>query len=266
MESQLSLNKLFPLIRSINLHLPADHRLRVLAADPPIDWSKVASAKDLAPFMNRDVSIASVMETEVLSRHRRALMLFGIFHLLHGAAPDGGNAVTIYEKTYPGRTFVISDFGYYGDDPKSAASLGTLNWPSRSLLLTKGNWLGALSLGDFLPTPITTDNDCNVVDEFASGPKHDVSSLIDAFLYLGPQNLRLKEKLPADIALDTAYQTEWQRRNSLMGLPGASTLEQMNQQTVAGAGDPVLSIPRQPDAKQFYPFIKQNCMERRAQH
>ena len=32
---------LFPLVRRINQKLPAQKRLRVAAADPPIDWSKV---------------------------------------------------------------------------------------------------------------------------------------------------------------------------------------------------------------------------------
>lgn len=104
--------QLYPLVRSINQKLPAEKRLRIVAADPPIDWDQVHNPKDVAPFMERDVSIASVMEKEVLSRHRKALMLFGIFHLLHGSGPDAGDAVTIYERHYPGRTFVISDLGY----------------------------------------------------------------------------------------------------------------------------------------------------------
>ena len=42
-----------------------------------------------------------MMEKEVLSKHRKALMLFGIFHLFHGAGVGPGNAVAIYEKDYP---------------------------------------------------------------------------------------------------------------------------------------------------------------------
>ena len=78
--------QLYPLVRSINQGLPAKHRLRIVAADPPIDWSKIHSYADLTPFFDRDGSIASVMESEVLAKHRKALMLFGVFHLLHGGA------------------------------------------------------------------------------------------------------------------------------------------------------------------------------------
>jgi hypothetical protein len=82
--------QLYPLVRSLNQRLPATSRLRIVAADPPIDWSKIRSYEDLTPFFDRDGSIASVMEREVLSKHRKALMLFGIFHLLHGGGPGKG--------------------------------------------------------------------------------------------------------------------------------------------------------------------------------
>jgi len=39
-----------------------------------------------------------------------------------------------------------------------------------------------------------------------------MEDLVDAFLYLGPQDLRLWEKIPADIALDYDYMRELDRR------------------------------------------------------
>jgi len=47
--------------------------------------------------------------------------------------------------------------------------------------------------------------------------------MVDAILYLGPQDLRLKEQIPADIALDIDYMTELQRRESLTGFLGSRT-------------------------------------------
>jgi hypothetical protein len=77
----------FQLVRQINKHLPSEKKLRVLAGDPPVDWSKIKSFDDWRSqhFGDRDQTIASVMEKEVLSKHRKALMLFGTFHLFHGA-------------------------------------------------------------------------------------------------------------------------------------------------------------------------------------
>ncbi len=49
-----------------------------LARDPPIDWTAVKSQEDFLPFTERDTTIASAMENEVLSKRHKALMLFGL--------------------------------------------------------------------------------------------------------------------------------------------------------------------------------------------
>ena len=76
----------FPLVRALNQKLPPERRLRVLAGDSPVDWDQIKSMDDVIRLVHRDASIASVMEKEVLSKHRKALMLFGTFHLMHGSA------------------------------------------------------------------------------------------------------------------------------------------------------------------------------------
>jgi hypothetical protein len=256
--------QLYPLVRTLNQRLPAASRLRVLAADPPIDWSQIRSYEDLTPFFDRDGSIASVMEREVLSKHRKALMLFGVFHLLHGGGPGEGDAVTRYERHYPGRTFVISDLGYYGtgDEPLADANASGGIWPS--LLRTKNSRLGSLGLDSFLPSPLTTDQDCNVSEAFAGKSSKTVADQIDAFLYLGPQKSLLAEPVPADIALDRAYRSEWLRRMKLVGLPGPSTLEEVDAQIVASAAHPTLTpAPRQPVSQEMKLRIRQDCLSRK---
>ena len=256
--------QLYPLVRSLNQRLPATNRLRIVAADPPIDWSKIQSYQDLTPFFDRDGSIASVMETEVLSKHRKALMLFGVFHLLHGGGPGQGDAVTRYERDYPGRTFVISDLGYYGtgDEPLADANASGGVWPS--LLTTKNSQLGSLGLDSFLPSPLTTDQDCNVVDAFGGKSPKTVADQIDAFLYLGPQKSLLVEPIPADIALDRAYRSEWLRRMKLVGMPGPSTPEEVDAQIVASAADPIMTPPhRQPVSQEMKLRIRQDCLSRK---
>jgi hypothetical protein len=56
--------QLFPLVRAINQKLPTTKRLRVLACDPPIDWDTVKTSEEANKFVDRDASIASVMEKE----------------------------------------------------------------------------------------------------------------------------------------------------------------------------------------------------------
>jgi hypothetical protein len=107
--------QLYPLVRRINQRLPQAKKLRVLACEPPIDWSKVTSPADFYPFLDdRDQHIASVLQSEVLSKRRKALILMGTGHLRHGTA-----AAAIYEQTYPNSTFVITGhLGFAKDNDK----------------------------------------------------------------------------------------------------------------------------------------------------
>jgi hypothetical protein len=254
----------FPLVRAMNRKVAPGKRLRVLAGDPPIDWDQVKSAQDISKFADRDASVASVMEKEVLSKHRRALMLFGIFHLMHGAGVGAGNAVTIYEKDFPNVTFVISDLGSFDTDLPTLSSSSFASWRAPSLARAKGTWLGALGLSHFYPPTIWTDKDCNVYNEFPKNEQKRIADLVDAFLYLGPQDLRLREPMPADIALDVDYMTELLRREALAGMPAARTLKEFDQQIVSGAESPVFVVPKLEDPKAFFPFIKQNCLDRKS--
>ncbi len=254
--------QLFPLVRAINQRLPTGKGLRVLAGDPPRDWDKIKTSEEAANSADRDATIASVMEKEVLSKHRKALMLFGTFHLMHGPADS---AVTIYEKDYPHLTFVISDLGVY-DTNRPVASISPFAvWPNPSMALTKGTWLGALSVSDIFPPGIWITPDCKVhlsfpprLQEQFQGP---VEQFIDAFLYLGPQEFRLKEPMPADIALDADYMAELRRRQSLMGFWGGESSKSpkdFNEGMVREAQNPILEgAPPPPDTR----AIEQNCLD-----
>ncbi len=237
----------FPLVRAINQRLPPNKRLRVLAGDPPIDWDQVKTADDAGRYFKRDETIASVMEKEVLARHRKALMLFGTFHLMHG---QGWNAVSTYEKAYPRVTFVISDLGNY--DTSRFAS-----WPNPSLVPTRGTWLGDLSPSDIW-TPGARIIDCKVEVGFPPELQKPVGDVVDAFLYLGPRDLRLSEPTPADIALDDAYMTELQRREALTAFPEtpARSLADMRAEILQEAQHVLLDgPPPPPDVK----AIEESC-------
>jgi hypothetical protein len=253
----------FPLVRTINRKLPPGKRLRVLAGDPPIDWDQIKTFQDLLNIIHRDASIATVMEKEVLSKHRKALMLFGTFHLMHGT---GASAVSIYEKDYPNLTFVISDLGFFDTDLPLLSSGALATWPAPSLASAKGTSLGALDLTHFLPPPLrVSEDDCTVHNEFPKSLQKPMENLVDAFLYLGPQDLRLNEKMPADIALDVDYRKELQRRDALPGFPGGTngTLEEFNQQIVSGAEHPLFAISKdRPDPKNAATAV-QSCLDRK---
>lgn len=180
-------------MRALNQKLPKERRLRVLVGDPPVDWDQIKSMDDIIRLVHRDASIASVMEKEVLSKHRKALMLFGLFHLWHNV---GGSAVSIYEKDYPNLTFVVGELATFDTDLPTLSSSPFVTWPIPSLARTKGTWLGALDLSHFLPPATRIDQDCNVHREFPKALQKPMGDLADAFLYFGPQDLRLAEKIP----------------------------------------------------------------------
>ncbi len=256
--------QLFPLVRSLNRSLPVTSRLRVVAPDPPIDWSKIRSYDDLRPFFDRDGNIASVMEAEVLSKRRKALMLFGTAHVMHGGGPGEGDAVTRYERHYPGKTFVISEFSDYDVSKEPLESLSAPGgvWPS--IVRTRNSRLGLLSLDAFMESPLTTDEDCNVREAFPAAPSNTVADRIDAFLYLGPQIATLTEPLPASIALDRTYRSEWLRRMILVGMPGPSTLEEVDAQIIASAGNEPKAVPptRHSLSQETKASIRQSCLSR----
>jgi hypothetical protein len=250
----------FPLVRAINQKLRPEKRLRVLAGDPPIDWDQVKGPDDVIKFGNRDVTIASVMEKEVLAKHRKALMLFGAFHILHGVR----SAVSTYEKDYPNTTFVVSDLGIFDADTSTLSASPFASWPIPSITQAKGTWLGALDLSHFLPAPIGVDENCNVHIGFPKPLQRPMEDFVDAFLYLGPESLRFKEKMPADVALDTDYMKELERREALSGWPtsGPGTLRDFLEHAVSNAENPFLVLPKPPDPK----VPAQSCLEEKSQH
>lgn len=252
--------QLFPLVRAINQKLPAEKRLRVLAGNPPIDWDQIMTPEHVPDVitlrrvgMPRDDHIAAVMEKEVLSKNRRALMLFGTFHIFHGFEIG---AIGKYEKHYPNVTFVISELGGFDTDQPTLTSSTFASWPMPSVARAKGTWLGALELIHFFPVFVLGEG-CTV-DELFQRP---MEQLVDAFLYLGPQDLRLKEQVPADMALDAEYRAEGQRRATLMAFPGelVRTTQEIDRRIVDSAINPLFISPKQPDLK----AMVQSCLDRK---
>jgi hypothetical protein len=238
----------FPLVRRINQTLPPEKKLRVLAGDAPIHWSKVNSPQDFGRgqfLMGRDVSIASVMEKEVLSKHRKALMLFGTAHLFH----QENTAVGLYEKDYPGVTLVIADHTGFGNWTPLAKyndefEARMASWPVPTLILeVKGTWLG-----DLLDMTYSTGNVMFGVPDIGKLPSGPVkpkgtfsempaetdfkfSKMVDAYLYFGPRDLLLNEPTPAEIVQDKDYMTELQRRAAIMG--GGPIADQTNPEKIS---------------------------------
>jgi hypothetical protein len=259
------MNKSFPLVRAINQKLPREKALRVLCGDPPFDWDQIKNAEDLHKAvlsLRRDTSIASVIEREVLAKHRKALMLMGTFHMVHGAG-----AITLYERNYPNSTFVISELDTFGTNLTDLSSSPFAAWPIPALARIKGTWLGKLDLSKFLPPPMIVDQDCNPHSDFTGPLRKPVEELFDAVLYPGPQDLRLWEKVPADIVLDADYMTERRRRAALPGspTPTVQTSDGLDRQISERAENPLFKIYAPPLSAADIEQAVRDCHERKRQ-
>ncbi len=192
--------QLFALVRQVNTKVPAARKIRVLASDPPIDWSRIHAPADMEPFYDRDASIVSVVRTQVLQKHRKALMLFGLGHLTHNG---GSGAVAQLEREYPGAAYVVTDhYGFTSDNARLEQRLGS--WPS--LTPVAGSWLGTLET-----TYFPTNRDYPPGTQGYPG--------VDAYLYEGPADLLLREPLSARAILDTDYLNELRRRATALDTP-----------------------------------------------
>ena len=199
--------QLLQLVRRINEALPPAKRLRVLAGEPPLDWSTTTPETHRQFLEQRDAHAASIVDAEVLSKNRKALMLYGLGHLFHGMTQM---AVGRYEKKYPGVTFVIAPYLGVQDGPRCGApafvagiSLDAkmASWPAPSLARAKDTWLADFVQSQFARTLAAFGASANP---------------IDAYLYLGPPNLLLAAP-PSTVAfLDTAFIAELHRRASVM--------------------------------------------------
>lgn len=192
---------LFALVRRVNEKLPAAEKVRVLAGDPPVDWSTGAGLE-----LDRDEHIASVVENEVLAKNRKALMLFGLRHLVHG---DVNNAVSKYEEHYPGVTYVVAYHRRFErDNDRLEARMAS--WPVPSLMPFAGTWLGDLDTTYFPDT------------EGMPPGQHGYPG-VDAYLYLGRRDVLRQEPISRAV-LDQDYLAELDRRADLLGEPADSPI------------------------------------------
>src|SRR6266496_1930575 len=110
------------------------------------------------------------------------------------------------------------------------------------------------------------EKNCKVHNEFPTALQKPMEDLIDAFLYLGPQDLRLREKIPADIALDANYRTELQKGGAMLGFASAAseTPHEFDQQIVRTAADPIFAIPKEVRDPKSEEQAVQGCLERKS--
>ncbi|MBV9232606.1 MAG: hypothetical protein JO030_01075 [Candidatus Eremiobacteraeota bacterium] len=189
-------------------------RLRLLAADPPIEWAAIHSRAQFDSFLSRrDESAANVIETQVLRKQRRALVIIGGAHLTRRPSVGSGTTITmLLERKQPDATYVVYDVEDWSPFSKDIRAL-VASWKSPAIVPVAGTALGrqggeTITAGD---TMLKVGSKwLSVKNEY---PGNTLAQLFDAVLYLGPaQRLRTVElKEPTD----QPYARELQRIRSL---------------------------------------------------
>lgn len=186
--------EVFRAVRAVNAGQPAGRRLRILLADPPIDWTHITSPADHRKWIvRRDSFAADVVRSEVLARGRRALLLFGNGHLprkeiltnydmTHWQAQT---LTSLIERTGDVRMFVV--FGEGAALQEGTIQADTRRWPDHAMALVRGTTLGAADFAAF--NPVETRYVIRATDDFAPLPRSEwrtvrLEEQVDAILKL----------------------------------------------------------------------------------
>jgi hypothetical protein len=231
-------------VRDINQQHLCTHSIRILLADPPLDWSKIKTAKDYEPFTDRDGSYADVVEREVLSRHHRALLVAGELHAMKQipkslqSDPGELSVAQIIERRHPGALFSIVSVPL----PNAAKALDM--GPPPSFRVVQGSKLehASYQMADYDSTVTRVSVNGKQVWKL-SPDKHwpPMGKVVDGLLYLGGNHSLYPS--PA-IYLDPVYQQELRRHaviiKSYSGqdfMPGIDELVKKARQDQAGKAD-----------------------------
>jgi hypothetical protein len=204
-------------VRSINVTLPPDRRLRVLAADYPVDWG-AAALDSVLNLDARDEFAATLIEREILNRNRKALVLFGSAHLYRNRP---GTIINLLRDDSKAKSFVVVPIGGPGLPAPITAIEAT---PATPALLAMESSLGDLAAADVLEkgtkrikvvngNPVFINGQPVFIPVFEAGVK--LRELVDACLYLGSAHPEFVEP-PATLYEGTQYGIEVQRRRKLL--------------------------------------------------
>jgi hypothetical protein len=146
-------------VRALNMKRPAQRRVRVLLGDPPLDWTRIRTHDDYQKVLAmRDSFPAGMIRREVVDKHRKALLLYGVMHFQRKqlfsnydmSSPIAQTVVSLLESG-PRAVKAFNIYTLMGDansQPPEVAS-----WrPLPRLALLRGTALGRVDFTKFYST------------------------------------------------------------------------------------------------------------------
>jgi hypothetical protein len=211
-------------VRDVNAKAPAGRRLRLLLGDPPIDWNEVRSRDDHARWIAmRDAHPAALLQTEVIAKGRRALVVYGTGHLqrrnvMANFEMDDWRAQTIVslvERAGPTKVFTIANA------PAGPAA----GWTPPAMARLGGTALGALDAAEIFGPPrrFAVRDGAIVPIDRQHWRTLRAEDQFDAVLYLGPNDEPRRDPVSKALCAEPGYLDMRLGRIAAAGLPPPET-------------------------------------------
>ena len=169
-------------------------------------------------MFDREGHFVSVIEKEVLSKGRKALLISGTAHLIRCCLSKVEGVTAAVEKMHPGAVFVVMPHQGFGERNEELEQR-LASWPKPGLALVNNTWLGNLSPEAGYPVSkairiLLPDGSSVPGSTQFQGMKFQ--DMADPYLYLGPKaSVIIDETIPLEVQRDEEYQRELQRRMQL---------------------------------------------------
>jgi len=208
-------------VRAVNHSVPDRLKLRVIAADPPLDWAKVQAPAEFRSILGKRVEFgAEVIERETIGKRQKALLVFASAWFTRNKQHMTANGLVPWTDTiggrldrdFPGRLYVIASLRS-GEYPVTAKLEQLIGEPASPVLLRlHGTVFGSFDANEFGPANTSAPN----VHSYIDGTT--MAQVADAVIYRGRATDRMVRPDPSYEA-DTAYAAELKRRASLAPAP-----------------------------------------------
>lgn len=209
---------LFAQVRSVNANLPPDKRIHIWLADPKIDWAKIHTNQEWGALVRtRDTHAAQIIEDQIMSRGKKALIIYGGGHFIRDDGQPMKQLRELIDDRHPGALQVMLPYiGFLEKDCSAKLEREFHDWPVPAIATPVR--------GSSLEQALQPEG-CHVM-KFGNGadiPEEDtkLQKLIadnlaglsgDGLLYLGPAStLTISPKSP-DVYMDQDFRTEMSRR------------------------------------------------------
>jgi hypothetical protein len=206
-------------VREANRGLPPDRKVRVLAGDPPVDWSSIETGDDFRQAIQpRDPYVARIAMEQAFDLGKRVLVVYGGGHLMRLPLGPGDlrNPITSYILAeHPGAAWVV-EFMW---PTATGLTDRTDELAMGQVYRTADHWSGSSA------APLLFARTRSLVTDPKTGERswqevplyegYAVRDMYDALIYLGREDQWTVVPSDLDEERDAAYLKELDRRNML---------------------------------------------------